>query len=109
MKWHITYYNQKVFKDILAMPIKVRARLVRLLDRMEEIGPDLGMPHTRAMGKGLFEVRAKAKEGIARVFYCTVIHNEITVLHGFIKKTQETPKKELDLARKRQNEVNKHD
>ena len=41
------------------------------LKRMEVYGPDLGMPHTRAMGDGLFELRLKAAEGIARVFFCT--------------------------------------
>ena len=40
-------------------------------------GPDLGMPHTRAMGGGLFELRLKAKEGIARVFYCTLVGSSV--------------------------------
>lgn len=76
-----------------------------LTDTMIERGPHLGMPHTRAMGDDLFELRVKAKEGIARVFYCVQLKNEIVVLHHFIKKTQETPKKELKIARKRLKEV----
>ena len=105
MKWHIAYYNKTVFRNILAMPIRVRARLLVLLDRLEIKGPDLGMPHTRAMGKGLFEIRAKTKEGLARAFYCTVIDNEIRILHCFIKKAQKTPKSELTIAYKRLREV----
>jgi phage-related protein len=72
---------------------------------MEIYGPDLGMPHTRAMRDGLFELRLKASEGIARVFYCTLIGKKIVILHQFTKKTQKTPPRELVLARRRMEEV----
>jgi phage-related protein len=72
---------------------------------MELYGPDLGMPHTRAMGKGLFELRLKAKEGLARILYCTMIGKEIMILHQYIKKSDKTPPKELALARRRMKEV----
>jgi phage-related protein len=72
---------------------------------MEVYGPDLGMPNTRAMGGGLFELRLKATEGIARVFYCTTAGKRIMVLHQFTKKTKKTPPKELALARRRMKEV----
>jgi phage-related protein len=108
MKWNITYFNSRVFKGINALPKKIKARFVALTERMIQVGPDLGMPHTKAMGDGLFELRVKAQEGIARVFYCTVVNREIVVLHAFIKKTQATPKKELDIAIKRLKEVTKN-
>jgi phage-related protein len=63
------------------------------------------MPHTRALNNGLFEIRAKADEGIGRAFFCTMIGRRIVILHGFIKKTDKTPKRELDIARSRQKEV----
>jgi phage-related protein len=63
------------------------------------------MPHSRAMGQGLFELRCKGPEGIARAFYCTMVGREIVILHGFIKKTQDTPDRELAVARKRLKEV----
>ena len=72
---------------------------------MEIHGPDLGMPHTRAMGGGLFELRIKAAEGIARVFYCTVVERRIVFLHQFVKKTGKTPPKELQIARVRMKEA----
>ncbi|WP_368427849.1 type II toxin-antitoxin system RelE/ParE family toxin [Sulfuricaulis sp.] len=72
---------------------------------MEVYGPDLGMPHTRAMGRGLFELRLKAAEGIARVFYCTIVDRRIVMLHQFIKKSEKTPRKELEIALKRMKEV----
>ena len=72
---------------------------------MEVFGPDLGMPHTRSMGEGLFELRLKSAEGIARVFYCMMVGNKIMVLHQFIKKTDKTPPRELAIARRRMKEV----
>jgi len=57
------------------------------------------------MGGGLFELRPRGREGIARVFYCMKVGKRIIVLHSFIKKRQETPKRELDIARRRQKEV----
>jgi phage-related protein len=68
---------------------------------MEVLGPDLGMPHTRAMGEGLFELRLKAVEGIARVFYCTVVNRKVVFLHQFVKKSNKTPTRELKVARER--------
>lgn len=72
---------------------------------MEVYGPNLGMPHTRAMGEGLFELRLKAAEGIARVFYCTLIGQRIVMLHQFVKKSEKTPRKELEIARRRMKET----
>ena len=63
------------------------------------------MPHTKAIGNGLFELRVKSKEGIARVFFCTKVGKRIIMLHVFIKKTQKIPKKELIIAQKRMQEV----
>ncbi len=87
------------------MPAGFLARYLRYTDRMEVFGPDLGMPHTRAMGEGLFELRLKAGEEIARVFYCTMVGKKIMVLHQFIKKTVKTPPRELETARRRMKEA----
>jgi phage-related protein len=57
------------------------------------------------MGEGLFELRLKALEGIARVFYCTMTGKKIVMLHQFTKKTDKTPPRELAIARRRLKEV----
>ena len=57
------------------------------------------------MGHGLFEIRARGKEGIGRSLFCTVKGKEIIILNSFIKKTQKTPQKEIDIARKRMQEI----
>ena len=103
--WAIVFYSQRVEEEILTLPAGFVARFLRYAERMEAFGPDLGMPHTRAMGGGLFELRLKASEGIARVFYCTVVDRRIVVLHQFVKKTQQTPRRELETARRRMKDV----
>ncbi|GAB6269205.1 hypothetical protein DS62_10285 [Smithella sp. SC_K08D17] len=105
MNWTITYYSESLQNEILDLPAGFLARFLRYTDRMELYGPDLGMPHTRAMGEGLFELRLKSAEGIARVFYCTMMGKSIVMLHQFIKKTDKTPPKELAIARRRLKEI----
>ncbi len=103
--WTIEYYSEQVQQAILTLPVGLRARYAHLTSLMIEFGANLGMPHTRAMGDGLFELRLKSKEGIARVFYCTLVGRRIIMLNSFIKKSQKTPAKELELARRRMKEV----
>jgi phage-related protein len=77
----------------------------RTAEIIEEYGPSIGKPYTAPMGRGLFEIRAKGKEGIGRSLFCTIKGKEIVILNSFIKKTQKTPKKEIDKARKRMLEI----
>ena len=107
MNWKVTFYSPRLEDEILQLPAGFVARFVRYAERMEAYGPDLGMPHTRAMGSGLFELRLKAAEGIARVFYCTIVGRQIVMLHQFTKKSEKTPRKELEIARRRMEEVRK--
>ena len=99
--WSINYFNARVQQDIESWPVGIYADFLRLVRLMEEHGADLRMPHSRAMGQGLFELRCRGQEGIGRAFYCTLVGREIVILHSFIKKTQETPDSEMRIARKR--------
>ena len=105
MDFHIEYYSEGVEEEILALPDTLAARYIVLTRRMTAIGANLGPPHTESFGDGLFELRLKGADGIARVFFCTLIGRRIMMLHSFIKKSQKTPKRELDTARKRMKEV----
>ncbi|MEY3352292.1 MAG: type II toxin-antitoxin system RelE/ParE family toxin [Polynucleobacter sp.] len=89
------------------LPVTLQARFIGLTDRMMEHGPNLGLPHTNSFGGGLFELRLKGAEGIARVFFCLIVKQQIVMLHSFIKKTQKTPDKELKLAKQRMKEFKK--
>ena len=91
MNWKVTFFNDKVVKETHSFPKGILANFLHIVEMIEEFGPSLGMPYTSPLGKGLFEIRAKGKE--------------IIILHSFVKKTQKTPKKDLDIARKRMKEV----
>ncbi len=105
MDFVIEYYSEEVEERILALPDSLAARYVVLTRRMTAVGANLGSPHSEAFGDGLFELRLKGAEGIARVFFCTLIGRRIVMLHSFIKKSQKTPPREIEVARKRMKEV----
>jgi len=65
----------------------------------------LGLPHTKPVESGLFELRLKSKKGIARICFCTKISKKITMFHSFIKNLQKTPKKEIKITKTRMKEV----
>lgn len=109
MDFTISYYSEAVQDELLALPDTLAARYIVLTRRMLALGPHLGEPHTKAFGDGLFELRLKGAEGIARVFFCTLIGRRIVVLHGFIKKSAKTPIRERVIARVRMKEVKDED
>jgi len=105
--YSILYYNEQVQEDIMNLPDTLQARYIGLTSRMIEHGPNLGLPHTDSFGSGLFELRLKGIEGIARVFFCMMVEEKIVMLHSFIKKTQKIPDKELKIAKSRMKEFKK--
>lgn len=109
MTWTITFYNERVEKDTEALPVGVRANFQKVVDLMEEFGPDIGRPHTAQLERGLYEIRAKGKEGISRSLYCTVKGREVIILLTAVKKSDKLPKRHMDTARKRMKEVQDDD
>lgn len=107
MNYTVSFYNSSVQKEIYGWPTGIYAKFLRIAEQIEISGPNLGLPYTRALGEGLFEIRAKGPEGIGRAFFCCVVNREVVILHGFIKKTQKTPLKEIQLARKRLKHIKK--
>jgi phage-related protein len=105
MDYAITYYSDAVQLQVAALPDTLAARYVVLTRRMLALGPNLGEPHTKAFGDGLFELRLKGAEGIARVFFCTFVGKRIVMLHCFVKKSQRTPPGELKIAVNRMKEL----
>lgn len=105
MSYTISYYCEAVQAEILSLPKTLQARYISLSARMLAHGPNLGEPHTQAFGEGLFELRLKGAEGVARVFYCTLVGRRIVMLHSFVKKTQKTPLRERRIAEARMKEV----
>lgn len=105
MSYSIEYFHSRVKAGIESWPDGILADYARLVELLMDFGPHLRMPHSRAMGDGLFELRPRGKEGLGRVFYCFAVDQRIVILHAFVKKTQEAPEWELRIARKRMKEV----
>ncbi len=105
MRFSIEYFHPKVLAEIESWPADILADYARITELLMEHGPNLRLPHSRTMGDALFELRPRGKSGIGRAFYCFVIGRRAVVLHAFVKKSQQTPDRELKLARKRLKEM----
>ena len=105
MAFVIEYFHERVLAEIEAWPVDVLADYARLVELLAEYGPNLRLPHSRAFGDGLFELRPRGRTRTGRAFYCFMVGKRITVLHAFIKKSQQTPDRELAIARKRLKEL----
>ena len=87
-------------------PKDIKARIINIVDLLAEHGPqNVREPYVKHLQGKLYEIRAKGKDGIARVFYFTMTGQRIVLLHGFINKTQKTPKRELAIAVVRMKEI----
>jgi phage-related protein len=106
MRWTAETLDDRVDAEIAALPPGLQARLIRLLEMIEAVGLDrLGEPHVKHLEGKLWELRAKASEGIARGIYVAVSGRRVIVLHVFVKKSQKTPRSNLDTARERLKQV----
>ena len=105
--WEVQY-DERVEKWLEGLPEDIKAKILRIIDILVKYGPfnvrEPYVKHVSGQSK-LFEIRAKGKEEIARVFYFTISDKRIVILHGFIKKTNKTPKREIETALKRMREV----
>ena len=105
MNWKITYYSEKVQQETFALPKGVLAHFLRIMELIEEFGPDLGRPHTEPLGGGLFEIRARAREGTGRSVFCVFKGRKIVILLTVIKKADKIPQRNMAIAIKRKQEA----
>ena len=84
-----------------SLDTKMSAKLVALMEILEEKGTELRLPYSAYLGEGIFELRCKQGSNITRVLYFFYIDKRIIFTNGFVKKTQKTPKRELKLAKAR--------
>ena len=100
--WIVENLNERVDDEFNALPKDIQARFLRLAELVEEIGvPALKEPYIKHIEGKLWEMRVKAKSGIGRGFYCTVVGKRVIVLRYFHKKTPKTPKNEIEIALRR--------
>lgn len=105
MSYTVEYFHPRVLAEIEGWPVGILADYARIVELLTEFGPDLRMPHSRALGRGLFELRPRGREGIGRVLYCYVKGLRVVILHAFVKKTRTIPEHDLVIARQRMKEV----
>ena len=104
--WSVEILDKRVEAELEALPRDVRARFQRIVELLEEGGIDAARePHVKSLGRGLFEMRMKGKDGIARAIYVHAVKDRLVVVLAFVKKTAKTPKQYIDLALKRAKEV----
>lgn len=92
--------DKPVDKFIKDQQPQAKAKIVHTVKLLKQYGNRLGMPHSKALGSGLYELRIRGKEEL-RILYCFTLQRTIYLLHAFKKQTQETPKKELNLGLQR--------
>ena len=85
---------------ILSLDAKMQAKMFRELELLETFGNELREPHSKPLGDGIYEIRAKVTSDITRVLYFFVVNKKIILTNGFVKKTQKTPDSEITLAKK---------
>jgi phage-related protein len=106
MNWTVETLNETVDQDLAALPADMRARFSRIAFLIESIGLEkVGEPHIRHLEGPLWEMRMTGKDGISRALYVTVKDRRVVVVRVFVKKTQKTPRREIELALKRAEEV----
>jgi len=104
--WIVETLNNAVDAELEALPADMRARFVRIADLIATLGLEkVGKPHVDHIEGPLWEIRMKGADGIARALYVTATGKRVVVLRVFVKKTQRTPRQEIELALKRAKEV----
>lgn len=106
MTWHIEFMDERVEAELLALPKDMQARFLHISELLQEFGPQhVGMPHIRPLGNKLWEMRLSGKSGIGRAIYIAIRERRMVVLHVFVKKTQKTPPRAIELALARAKEI----
>ena len=89
-------------KDFLdELSVKMRNKVLDNLKHLQIHGHHLREPYSKPLGDGIFELRTRFGSDITRVLYFFYIGNRIVLTHGFVKKTQKTPKAEIELCEAR--------
>lgn len=101
-------FHNEAEEELLSLPVSLRARMVRQLQKLEACPQQLREPDTKYLGDGLFEIRAKAGD-IARGLWVYQSGKKIYVVRIFIKKTSKTSAQDIALARSRVEEMKKND
>jgi len=106
MTWKVVLFSEAVAADVAALPADIRARFGRIVALIETNGLErVREPHVKHLKGRIWEMRLSGRDGIARGLYVTAAGKRVVVVHAFVKKTQKTPRHEIELAERRAKEV----
>ena len=106
MHWSVLFVNATAQAELDALPVDMRARFERIVRLIQDHGLEkVREPYMKHLEGKLWEIRLKGRDGIARSIYMTASGRRVVILRTFVKKTEKTPKQELQLARERAKEV----
>lgn len=106
--WVVETLNEVVDAELEALPDDVQARMQRIIGLIESQGLErVREPHIKHLVGRLWEMRLSGRDGIARAIYVTAAGRRVVVVRAFVKKTQKTPQRELDLAHRRSKEIDR--
>jgi phage-related protein len=97
--WTVDTANETVDAEVEALPEDMRAKLARIAKLIEEKGLErMGEPHVKHIEGRLWEMRLQGRDGISRALYVTAVGRRVVIVRVFMKKTEKTPRREIDLA-----------
>jgi phage-related protein len=106
MAWIVETLNATVDAEVNALPTDMRAQLARISFMIQEFGLEqMREPHVKHLQGPIWEMRMRGRDGISRALYVTARGRRVVIVRVFVKKTQKTPGREIDLAISRANEV----
>lgn len=106
MRWTVETLNETVDAEVEALPEDMRARLARIATLIGDKGLErVGEPHVKHVEGRLWEVRLKGRGGISRALYVTAAGRRVVIVRVFVKNTEKTPRREIDLALSRATSV----
>jgi len=106
MTWIVEVLDARVQDELEALPADMRARFRRIVELIQVHGLErMREPHLKHLEGPLWEMRMKGKDGISRAIYVTAKSRRVVVVRAFVKKTQQTPRREIEIALQRAKEV----
>jgi phage-related protein len=106
MSWTFVFLNDEVLSELETLPVDMRASFERIVQLVQSIGLErVHEPYIKHLEDRLWEMRLRGRDGIARAIYLTAVGRQVVILRVFVKKTQKTPRREIQIALKRAQEV----
>jgi phage-related protein len=106
MAWIVELLDDRVREELEALPLDMRARFRRIAELIQGYGLErVHEPHIKRLEGPLWEMRMQGKDGISRAVYIIAKGRRVVVVRVFVKKTQKTPRREIEIALQRAKEV----